>query len=488
MDEYIRSLLDESARQGRCPLDQQPAAERRPLGPREIVDRLALSAGARQREFVEALIAAVPPSAAASSTLPEPPASIQQGGFRNYPTPYEPTFGCVDAEPPCDTRYIGVPGHFGALPYLRGVRGTGRRMIIALHGSDLPGWRRHPAWAIYNYAANAANDIWGDDYVIIAPIFQKTDYKPYSMLMPWIWYWSPNRPYGHGNRADRFDPCHYLIEAAGLSIAELADCTRVDRREIAARLAIGGYTGRPSSFQVLDALIRHEVAMHTPELEYVCIVGHSHGGQAVQRYALLDRGITDHVRQATGKPLRYVAMNAGSYAYLIEQRWITPPARSVGCAPPTDDPRTAFWTYPTACDGYDDWPQGLGASEAAEARGVPLEQARQHAIARYPLGPVSLRTALAHNFANQDVHILQSVLDDDLIGPGGACPSFQQGCSRLQRMRLFRESLYLVLPDQLHEKMRIIAGNCRAIDATRRHSGFSMFRNPTVRSVIFGPG
>lgn len=489
MDDYVRFLLDESARQGRSASEQPGAVASRQLSPRELVDSLNLTASPSQREFLEALIAAVPPTAAALDGarpgLPIPPASIREGGFRSYPTPDEPAFGCVDADPPCDTHYIGVPGHFGALPYLRGVRGTPRRMIIALHGSDPPAWRRHPARTIYDNAANAASDIWRDDYVIIAPAFQKTVFKPYSLSMPWIWYWSGGRPWGHGNRADRFDPCHYLVEAAGLSIREVADCTRAERREIAARLVIGGYTGRPSSYEVLDQLIRREVAMCSPDLEYVCIVGHSHGGQAVQRYAMLDRGISEHVRRATGRRLRYVAMNAGAYAYLTRKRWITPPGRPIDCEPPADDPRTAYWTYPTVCDGYDDWPLGLGDPEVAAAHGVPLDAARQYAIARHELGSASLRAALAHNFANLDIHILQSVLDDD-IGPGSSCRSFQQGCSRLQRMRLFRESLFLVLPDQLHEQLRIVAGNCRAVDATQKHSSFSMLRSPLVRAVISG--
>lgn len=240
------------------------------------------------------------------------------------------------------------------------------------------------------------------------------------MTKPWIWYWSGD--WGYGFRPARFNPCHLLIEAAGLSCAEAeASAQAVD-------LAIGGYTGRPSSFAVLDELIRQELARLGESLEYVCF-----------RPAL------------------------------------------------PDNPEPGRWTIPVGCEGYDDWALGLSASTQAEDAGVPLAAARQHAIDRHALGDASLRTALAYNFAAQDIHILQSVRDD-VVGPGRTCGPFQQGCSRLERMQLFRESLLIDLPDALHEAMVTVVRNCRVIDAAHPHSSASMFADPTVREIIFGPG
>lgn len=485
MDDYVRSLLAESAALGRSPIErtsiQTSPALRRRVSPRALLDSLGLRVDAKQREFLEALLAAMPATGDANPRLPSPPPSIQQGGFRAYPTPDEPAFGnCINADPPCSTDYVGVPGHFGALAYLRGVRGTPKRLLIALHGSDPPAWRQHPASAMYQRAANVARRIWADDYAIVAPAFQRTNFKPYTLTKPWIWYWSGD--WGYGFRPARFNPCHLLIEAAGLSCAEAeASAQAVD-------LAIGGYTGRPSSFAVLDELIRQELARLGESLEYVCLVGHSHGGQAVQRYALLNRGIAEQVRQTTNKPLRYVAMNAGGYAYLTKQRWITLAARAITCRPALpDNPEPGRWTIPVGCEGYDDWALGLSASTQAEDAGVPLAAARQHAIDRHALGDASLRTALAYNFAAQDIHILQSVRDD-VVGPGRTCGPFQQGCSRLERMQLFRESLLIDLPDALHEAMVTVVRNCRVIDAAHPHSSASMFADPTVREIIFGPG
>ena len=78
MDDYVRFLLDESARQGRSASEQPATVSRRQLSPRELVDSLNLTASPSQREFLEALIAAVPPTAAALDGarpgLPIPPA------------------------------------------------------------------------------------------------------------------------------------------------------------------------------------------------------------------------------------------------------------------------------------------------------------------------------------------------------------------------------------------------------------------------------
>ncbi|HVI02962.1 MAG TPA: hypothetical protein VM869_29895 [Enhygromyxa sp.] len=482
MDDLVRALLAESAAIGRTPLDRPtPAPPERRVSPRELIERLDAQLDPQQRNFLEALVAAVRPSGDAQSLLPTPPPSIHEGGFRIYPTPSEPAFGnCGVTDPPCSTHYVGVPGHFGALAYLRGTRGTPRRLLIAVHGSDLPGWRTHPARAMYGRAATLADHIWGDDYAIVAPALQRTAFKPYSLLTPWVWYWSGG--WGYGNRPARFNPCHFLIESAGLS------CAEAEQQQIPGELPIGGYTGRPSSFEVLDELIRQELALLGASLEYVCLVGHSHGGQAVQRYALLDRGVSDEVLRATGRPLRYVAMNAGAYAYLIAKRWITPPARPINCRPAiADNPEPAFWTIPV-CEGYDDWPLGLSNAEQAEQSGVPLEAARRFAIARYGLREdASLRTALAHNFAHKDVHVLQSALDR-APGPGATCGPQQQGCSRLERMRLFRESLLIDTPDELHEATVAVVRNCRVIDAAHPHSSATMFRAAAVRDIISGRG
>lgn len=478
MDELVRALLAESAAIGRSPLERPSSAAPEPrVHLRELVEQL----DSQQRGFLESLIAATSPSDHAQSLLPAPPPSIHEGGFRIYPTPDEPAFGnCSVVDPPCSTHYVGVPGHFGALAYLRGTRGTPRRLLIAVHGSDLPGWRAHPARAIYGRAASLADQIWGDDYAIVAPAFQYTAYKPFTLLAPWVWYWSGR--WGYGNRPARFNPCHFLIESAGLS------CAEAEQQQITEELPLGGYTGRPSSFVVLDQLIRRELARLGTSLEYVCLVGHSHGGQAVQRYALLDRGISDEVLRATGRPLRYVAMNAGAYAYLIAERWIVPPARPIACRPTiADNPEPAFWTIPT-CEGYDDWPLGLSNAEQAEQRGAPLAAARRFAIAKYGLPEhTSLRAALAYNFAHKDVHVLQSARDR-FVGPGATCGPFQQGCSRLERMRLFRESLLIDVPDDLHEAMITVARNCQAIDAAHPHSSASMFRVAAVRDIISGRG
>jgi pimeloyl-ACP methyl ester carboxylesterase len=72
-----------------------------------------------------------------------------------------------------------------------------------------------------------------------------------------------------------------------------------------------------------------------PRLELVTLVGHSSGGQAVQRYALT-------TKMAVEARVRYVVANPSSFAYLNGERWLdqgkpterlaTPPASvTSGC-------------------------------------------------------------------------------------------------------------------------------------------------------------
>lgn len=66
-----------------------------------------------------------------------------------------------------------------------------------------------------------------------------------------------------------------------------------------------------SSFQVMDDLVRHVLKRITRN---ITIVGHSAGGQFVQRWALMS--------PVSDENLRYIVANPSSYAYLSPERWI----------------------------------------------------------------------------------------------------------------------------------------------------------------------
>ena len=80
---------------------------------------------------------------------------------------------------------------------------------------------------------------------------------------------------------------------------------------------------RLSSFTVVDELVQEIVERHA-NLESLTLIGHSAGGQFVQRYA----GLTDIDKLDSTLKIRFIAANPSSYAYLSPDR----PASTGGCA------------------------------------------------------------------------------------------------------------------------------------------------------------
>lgn len=75
-----------------------------------------------------------------------------------------------------------------------------------------------------------------------------------------------------------------------------------------------------SAFQVLDDLLAYlGDRQRFPALNEIVLVGHSAGGQLVQRYAIFTP--TDSVLAARGVHLRYGVASPSSYLYFDQQRW-----------------------------------------------------------------------------------------------------------------------------------------------------------------------
>jgi hypothetical protein len=93
-----------------------------------------------------------------------------------------------------------------------------------------------------------------------------------------------------------------------------------------------------SSFDVFDAILQRlaDPAL-LPTLAHVVLVGHSAGGQVVQRYSVVGRG--GAALAARGVTLRYVVANPSSYLYFSDDRPV-PVERA-------------------ACPGFDHWRYGL---------------------------------------------------------------------------------------------------------------------------------
>ena len=135
--------------------------------------------------------------------------------------------------------------------------------------------------------------------------------------------------------------------------------------------AADGSNTTVSSFAVLDqiisALATDRVAY--PKLRRVVIMGHSSGGQIVQRHALFTR------LPAAPPPtaqVRHVVANPSSFAYLDEQRWLNGSLRRLTAA------------ERTACPLFDDWQFGFAAGLPPFCAAGNATAAAAAAVAAYP--------------------------------------------------------------------------------------------------------
>ncbi|EDQ85984.1 uncharacterized protein MONBRDRAFT_11382 [Monosiga brevicollis MX1] len=101
-----------------------------------------------------------------------------------------------------------------------------------------------------------------------------------------------------------------------------------------------------SSYAILDRLV-DTFANRTlfPSLRQIAILGHSSGGQTVQRYAF------SHAFAQSTVPVRFVVANPSSYVYLDGRRWN---ANGTKLATPSSDQQQA-------CPSYNAWEWGLGS-------------------------------------------------------------------------------------------------------------------------------
>ena len=180
-----------------------------------------------------------------------------------------------------------------------------------------------------------------------------------------------------------------------------------------------------SSFAVMDGLLaRLSDRRLFPALATVVLVGHSAGGQFVQRYAVLGHGLGRAA--AAGLAVRFVIANPSSYAYPDRDR----PTQAGGFA---QGPAAA-------CPGYDRWKYGLD--------GLPAYAGAAPA------------TALARAYVARDVTILLGGLDDDpaLAVLDKSCAAEAQGPTHLARGRAFVRLLRTRYAGAPHQRLHEIAG------------------------------
>lgn len=185
-----------------------------------------------------------------------------------------------------------------------------------------------------------------------------------------------------------------------------------------------------SSFEALDQLtaaVRKTFGSSVP----IRIIGHSAGGQFVQRYG-----------EGSDAPIdRFVAANPSSYAYLTAQRW-----------------KGATAVDPLAgCPGYNTWKYGMEGLNGYMRSAGDLR-------ARYAGHRVALLLGGADVLRDSELDV--------------SCEADAQGRNRLERGQLF----FTHLGDQLGYHP---AGHSLSVVPGVGHQGRSMIRSSPARALLF---
>ncbi len=175
-----------------------------------------------------------------------------------------------------------------------------------------------------------------------------------------------------------------------------------------------------TSFDFLDEVLRKIAHKEIfPNLQQIVVIGHSAGGQVLNRYEM-----TNQVHDKLGVPVTYVVSNPSSYAWPDAAR-PTDAAYSVqshapGYIPVTTPNASAFRAFTGArdCTTYDQWPYGLKDRTGYSAKQTD-DQLKAQLISRpttYLLGELDVFP---------------------LGGFDGSCPAMAQGPTRLARGEAF---------------------------------------------------
>ena len=196
-----------------------------------------------------------------------------------------------------------------------------------------------------------------------------------------------------------------------------------------------------SSFDVMDRLISIVSDRATfPNLNVISVVGHSAGGQYVQRYAAGGQEPTLHADHG----FVFVVANPSSYMYLDRRR-------------PVSGSTTTFAIPSTTCR-FNDYRYGMDYMN--------------------PYMDETPQATIIAQYRQRFVVYLAGEQDDDPTDPtlDTTCRAMAQGPHRLARALAYANYMDLYYPINVHQLL-LVAGV--------GHSSTDMFRSPEGRSVIF---
>jgi pimeloyl-ACP methyl ester carboxylesterase len=179
-------------------------------------------------------------------------------------------------------------------------------------------------------------------------------------------------------------------------------------------------TPNVTSFDFLDEILRKVTRKDVfPNVKSIVVVGHSAGGQVVNRYEM-----SNQVHDKLGVPVRYIVSNPSSYAYPDSER-PTGAAYAVTAAAPGYIPdvgpnAAAFRPFGDgrSCTTFDEWPYGFKNRTGYSAKETDEQMKRQLA-------------------ARPTTYLLGQLDILPLGGFDGSCGAMAQGPTRLARGQAF---------------------------------------------------
>lgn len=208
---------------------------------------------------------------------------------------------------------------------------------------------------------------------------------------------------------------------------------------------------RISSFDVIDQMLTDAVAGgNFPNLKTIVILGHSAGGQMVNRYAAGNE-FEFTVARPKGIEVRYLVMAPSSYVYFTPERFTT------GSNPP-------FAVPANPPEGFNHWGYGLENLYSYHRRhGITPERIKE----QYPL-----RT-IWYLIGEHDTNP-----DDGSLAKGPA--AMLEGRHRLHRGRIYMDYLEHVFGSQIRNNQRFFM--VRNVG----HSGRRLMTSPAGMEFILG--
>jgi len=203
-----------------------------------------------------------------------------------------------------------------------------------------------------------------------------------------------------------------------------------------------------SAYAVVDEWLERLVdSGNFPNVREIVLVGHSAGGQFVQRYAMVGKYQHENIQ------FRYVVSAPSSYAYPSAERYnvakrsfVVPDAATI-----------------EQCPGYNHWGYGL---EKPYSYFADVES-----------------QVIVDSYAKKRVFYLcgQRDADPNDQSLGKNCGAMMQGANRLQRMLVFQSFL------EFKYGKRIARVHKFAVVPTVGHYGFGTMTSPAGLQALFGP-